>query len=215
MTKCYPVSLKLSGKLCVIIGGGKVAERKTQSLFGCNARIRVISPELTPKLKEWVDKGEIEYKEGNYDPEDLNGAFLVISATDREDINESVSKECLRRNILINVVDAPSKANFFVPATIRRGPLSIAVSTNGKSPLMARLIREELESLYEPEFGDFVNFLGSVRKQVIENVSNPEARQKILSALADKESIRLLRQGYLEQAKERVNDVYHSCGNQP
>lgn len=211
MTMCYPIFLKLSGKLCIVIGGGKVAERKVQSLLECNARIRVISPNLTSRLKDWVNKGLIEYKQGKYDPQDLNGAFLVISATNREDVNESVSKECFRKGILVNVVDVPSKANFFVPATVRRGPLSIAISTDGKSPLMARLIKEDLEALYGPQFGSFIEFLGNIRKQIINNISNPQKRQKILSTLVDKETLCLLRQGCLEQAKERVNNVYRSC----
>ncbi len=214
MTKCYPVALKLSGKLCVIVGGGKVAERKVQSLLECDAQVRVVSPELTFRLRELANNGDIQYKPDRYEPEDLNDAFLVISATDREDINEAISAECRRRNILVNVVDAPAKANFFVPSTIRRGPLSISVSTNGKSPLMAKLLRADLEALYGPDFGDFLDFLGSIREQVVKTVNNPQRRHEILSALADRETIRLLREGYLEQAKERVNNVYCSCGDQ-
>ena len=214
MTKCYPVALKLSGKLCVIVGGGKVAERKVQSLLECDAQVRVISPELTSRLWELANNGNIQYKPDKYEPADLYGAFLVISATDREDVNEAISAECRRRNILVNVVDAPAKANFFVPSTIRRGPLSISVSTNGKSPLMARLLRKDLEALYGPDFGDFLEFIGTIREQIIKNVKNLQRRHEILSALADQETIRLLREGYLEQAKERVNNVYCSCGHQ-
>lgn len=213
VTRYYPVFLKLAGKLCVVIGGGRVAERKVRSLLECEARVRVISPELTPRLKDWADEGKFEYKKGSYEHHDLDGAFLVISATNQENVNESVSAECSRRNILVNVVDTPSRANFFVPATVRRGSLSIAVSTGGKSPLMARLIRQDIESLYGPGFGTFIDYLGSIRKQIVKNVNNPAKRQRILSQLVDVESLRLLKEGYLEQAKERVDSVYRSCGD--
>jgi precorrin-2 dehydrogenase/sirohydrochlorin ferrochelatase len=214
VTHYYPIVLKLSGKLCIVIGGGNVAERKVKSLLECGARVRVVSPQLTSQLREWANKGKIELKPDKYEPEDLDGAFLVISATDQEDVNESVSAECFRRDIPVNVVDVPAKANFFVPSTIRRGPLSISISTNGKSPLMAKLIREDLESLYGPEFGDFLEYLGNVRDQIIKNINDPKRRHKILSTLADRETIRLLREGHLEQAKERINNVYCSCGDQ-
>jgi len=214
VTHYYPIILKLTGKLCIVIGGGNVAERKVQSLLECGARVRVVSPKLTARLRKWADEEKIELKPDKYEPEDLNEAFLVISATNQEAVNELVSAECFRRGIPVNVVDAPDKADFFVPSTVRRGPLSISISTNGKSPLMAKLIREDLESLYGPEFGDFLDYLGDLRDQIIKNISDPKRRHKILSTLADRETIRLLREGYLEQAKERINNVYCSCGNQ-
>lgn len=211
----YPVFLNLSNKLCVVIGGGKVAERKVCSLLDCKARVKVVSPELTPRLKNMVAQGKIECKRGDYAPEDLNNAYLVISATGDREVNESVSKECMERGIPVNVVDTPSLADFIVPATVRRGPLILAVSTSGESPLLARLIREELETLYGQEFATFTTFLGNTRRKIIDSVTNLQNRQKILSQLVDKETLRLLREGCLELAKERVNNVYRSCGHQP
>lgn len=208
--KYYPVLLKLSGRLCVVIGGGKVAERKVKSLLECEASIRLISPDLTPGLAMLVNKKMIDYKQGNYTDADLDGAFLVIAATNKKEVNDSVYAECLKKRILINVVDAPSKTNFIVPSTMRTGSLSISVSTDGKSPLMARLIREELESFYTQEFGLFLDFLADIREQVIVNFQDKNIKQKIFSNLVDKETFRLLRQGYLEKAKERVNCVYNS-----
>lgn len=213
MVSDYPVVLKLAHRLCVVVGGGGVAERKVRALLKCKARIRVVSPGLTFNLQKWADQGMFDYQKKRYQPGDLVGAFLVISATDQRDINESVAAECLSQDILVNVVDAPDQANFYVPATIFNGPLSIAVSTGGKSPLMARLIRQDIESHYGPDFGSFIDFLGIIRKDIIENVDNPVKRQKILSQLVDARSINLIREGCLEQAKERVNNVYHSRGS--
>ena len=200
----YPVFLKLEGRKCLVVGGGSVAERKVQALVRCGADIHVVSPELTPGLKEMSDTGRFHYRAGFYHATDLDGAFLVISATDDDRINSAVAVDCAARSIAVNVVDDPDRCSFVVPSVVHRGDFKLAISTGGNSPHLARVIRQELESAYGPQFEDFVDFLGQVRKQVLETISDPKRRREILNHLVDKETLDILKQGDLERAKERV-----------
>lgn len=200
----YPVFLKLAGRKCLVVGGGSVAERKVQALARCGADIHLVSPELTPGLKEMSDTGRINYRAGFYHTTDLEDAFLVISATDDDGINSVVAVDCAARNIAINVVDDPDRCSFVVPSVVHRGDFKLAISTGGNSPHLARVIRQELECTYGSQFEDFVDFLGRVRKQVLQTVSDPERRREILNNLVDSETMDMLKQGDLERAKERV-----------
>ncbi|RKO67083.1 precorrin-2 dehydrogenase/sirohydrochlorin ferrochelatase family protein [Desulfofundulus salinus] len=215
MPKCYPVSLILSQRLCLVVGGGSVAERKVLSLLACGAKVKVVSPTLTPPLRGLVEKGEISYRQGEYETADLAGVFLVIAATDRDEINRRVAAEAMARNMLVNVVDDPPHGNFYVPAVVRRGSLQIAISTDGKSPLLARKIKEELEKRYGPEYGLLVNLLGELRHDILENIADPRKRRDLLTAILDDQVLQLLARGELEQAKERVINAYHRGRSQP
>ncbi|TLM99451.1 bifunctional precorrin-2 dehydrogenase/sirohydrochlorin ferrochelatase, partial [bacterium] len=148
MSNLYPVCLDLRRKKCLVAGGGKVAERKIRALLDCGAEVYVVSPQLTTELAGMARTGEIVHIERNYTTTDLENAFLVISATDDEKTNRRVAGDCLERNILINVVDDPANCNFIVPAVFRQGALSISVSTEGKSPMLARKIREDLTAVF-------------------------------------------------------------------
>ncbi|WP_066635968.1 precorrin-2 dehydrogenase/sirohydrochlorin ferrochelatase family protein [Desulfolucanica intricata] len=209
MERCYPISVRLSGRKCLVIGGGKVAERKVVSLLECGARVTVVSPELTPYLTELSASGQVEYRQGNYETSDLAGAFLVIGATNNDYINRKVAQDCFARNILINVVDDPPNGNFFVPAQVRRGSFSIAISTDGKSPMFARRIREELEKQYPVEYGDVLDLIGELRLKVIKNISEPEQKYDVLKQMTDDEVMQLLREGQYDRAKELVKNAYY------
>src|SRR3989337_4068042 len=144
----YPIYLDLTGKRCVIVGGGKVAERKCASLIKTDAEITLIAPEITKKLKGYKDKGLIKHIERTYRKGDIRSAFIVISATDSSETNERVARDAKSLHKLTNIVDTPDLCNFIVPSVFRRGTLSIAVSTGGVSPAFAKAIRNELEQIY-------------------------------------------------------------------
>ncbi|SHJ66935.1 precorrin-2 dehydrogenase/sirohydrochlorin ferrochelatase family protein [Desulfofundulus thermosubterraneus] len=215
MPKTYPVSLILSRRPCLVVGGGSVAERKVLSLLACGAKVKVVSPTLTQTLREVAEKGEISYRQGEYETADLDGIFLVIAATDRDEVNHRVAVEAMARNMLVNVVDDPPHGNFYVPAVVRRGSLQIAVSTDGKSPLLARKIKEELEERYGPEYGFLVDLLGEIRHDILDNTADPRKRRDSLTAILDDQVLQLLARGELEQAKERVINAYHRGRSQP
>lgn len=208
MSGRYFISLSLTGKTCLVVGGGQVAERKVQSLLECGARVVVVSPTITPGLARLVEKGRLIYRKGYYTLSDLEGVFLVIGAANREEVNRQVAGDCAERNLIVNIVDDPSKGNFFVPAVVKRGDLSIAVSTGGKSPMLARKIREDLEKTYGAAFGEFLDLLGDLRREVIENVADEELKRKILENLVDDENLSLLKEGCLARVKERLYSAY-------
>ncbi|MCL6638539.1 MAG: bifunctional precorrin-2 dehydrogenase/sirohydrochlorin ferrochelatase [Firmicutes bacterium] len=215
MSRRYTISLDLSGKLCLVVGGGQVAERKVRSLLECGAGVKVVSPGLSPGLRALAAEGRIDYREGPYVTADLDGVFLVIGATDREEVNRRVADDCAARNLVVNIVDDPGKGNFFVPAVVRRGDLTIAVSTGGRSPMLARKIREELERAYGPQYGDFLEILGRLREKVIENESDENRKTEILERFVSEEILGLLKAGRLETVKERLESAYRGCGLEP
>lgn len=215
MSRRYTISLDLFQKDCLVVGGGQVAERKVRSLLECGARVKVISPEITPGMGKLAAEGLILYREGFYQDSDLNGVFLVIGATDREEVNRRIADDCAARNLVVNIVDDPGKGNFFVPAVVRRGALTIAVSTEGKSPMLARKIREELERAYGPQFSEFLELLGQLRERVINNETSEQKKRNLLEELVSEEILDLLKEGRLELVKERLHSAYRGSGLEP
>ncbi len=197
----YPAFINLFGKRCVVVGGGKVAERKVFSLLHSEAEIKVISPVLTDALEKQKNKGRIQHIERDYKRGDLNGAFLVIAATDNERVNTRISKDA---QCLINVVDMPETANFIVPSVVKRGPMTIAVSTSGASPAMAKRIRKELELIYNKDFGRYLNFLKQLRKMIMKEIDDKKARERFLKGLASTELLNILREKGFQKAKDKV-----------
>lgn len=186
----YPAFLDLKDQPCVVLGGGNVAERKTLDLLKAGAQVKVISPGLTSRLKKEKKRGTIKHVNRRFRQGDIKGAFLVIAATDSEDENRKVASN---KGLLLNVVDRPELCTFIVPATLRRGPLQIAVSTSGASPAMARAIRKEMESTYGPEFGKYLNKLKRLREKAVKEIKSSRERERYLKSLASEKIIQMLK----------------------
>lgn len=197
----YPAFLNLRGKNCIVVGGGKVAERKVVALVRSGACVRVVSPELTPVLDRLKSEGVISHVGRRYRKGDLTCAFLAIAATSSEKVNRAVSHDA---PFLVNVIDIPELCNFIVPAVVDRTPLTIAVSTGGASPAMAATIRRELELLYGNEVGRYLLFLGKLRKDALKTIVDKKTREKFLKKAASKEILGILRDEGFLKAKERV-----------
>ncbi|MBE0466675.1 MAG: bifunctional precorrin-2 dehydrogenase/sirohydrochlorin ferrochelatase [Candidatus Desulforudis sp.] len=212
MTTLYPVFVKLAGQPCLVVGGGRVAGRKVRSLLEAGARVRVISPALADDLRELAAAGAIEYEPRGYRPGDVVGAMLVISAADDPAVNRAVAEDCRARRILLNAVDDPEHCSFYVPAALRRGDLTIAVSTGGKSPLLARKIRERLEAEFDPRYGDYLALIGEIRHNIIRNVTDPAEKEQLLEALVTPEILNALANGDYDRVKELVDRVDHRGG---
>ena len=163
----YPICLDLEAKPCVVVGGGRVAERKVLGLLSCSAQVSVISPALTEELQLQHADGNIQWIDREYRQGDLAQAFLVIAATDDEETQKEVYEEAAGNNLLLNVADVPQRCNFILPATVRRGDLAISVSTAGKSPALARKLRMELEKSFGPEYGILVDIMGALRPEIL------------------------------------------------
>jgi len=161
--KYYPVFWNIAGKKCVVVGGGEVAERKVKRLLNCGAKVFIISSRLTPELARLSEKNIIVHIAKEYSGEYIYGAALVVGATDDEKTNAAISSDARSKGIPVNIVDDPQKCDFILPSLVERGDLTIAIGTSGKSPALARHLREELESKYGKEYEIFLNILGSLR----------------------------------------------------
>jgi precorrin-2 dehydrogenase len=157
----YPIFLDLSGRRCVVVGGGQVANRKARKLLQARAEVVVISPHVRSELESVAaEVHRRPYVEG-----DLEGAHLAFAATDVREVNAAVAREAAERGVPVNVADRPSEGDFAVPSTLRRGRLQLAVSTGGASPTLARRIRDELEGLFGPEWAGMIEELHAARKR--------------------------------------------------
>ena len=167
--KYYPIFLDIRGKICVIVGGGEVAARKAERLLDCGAKVFVISPKLTPALAALKEKDVISHIAAEYTGDLIHGAALVIGATDDEKTNATISLDARSKDIPVNIVDDPQKCDFILPSLVQRGDLAITIGTGGKSPALARHLREELEAKYGREYEIFLNILGSLRVKMLKN----------------------------------------------
>lgn len=196
-----PVFLDLEGKKCVVIGGGEVALRKVRMLLECGADIAVISPAFHPNLWPLAKNGSIRVIQRPYKTGDLRGAVLVIAATGRRETNRKISREAGKKRIWINVADDPERSDFIVPSFFRRGGLTIAVSTSGMSPALARKIRTKLEQDFGEEYQRLLSLIEEVRSMVKQRkirVSNDVWQEALNVDLL----IGLVRKGQHEEVKK-------------
>jgi len=193
-----------------------VSERKVHSLLETQAQVRVISPKLTESLARLAETGAIEYLPRPYQRGDLEGAFLVIAATDDASTNQAVAREAERRHSLVNVVDSPALGNFTLPAVVRRGALTISISTEGQSPALAAHIRRRLEECIGPEYAALLDVLGEQREWVI-HACPPERRRDLWQGLVNSDLLDLLREGKDAEARERLRVLVNAylSGEEP
>ena len=204
MSKFYPIHLNVTGKKCVIIGGGKVAYRKACSLKESGADVVVVSPEVCSEMVN--EEGLVLIKEV-YEECFLDGALLVIAATDNEVINKKVTLDAEKRNIIVNVVDYPERCSFIVPSTINRGDLCISISTGGASPAVAKRIREELESVFGKEYKEYLDLLTEMRCLAMSTVEDSVKRRKVLQRLAEKDIFDTVKDKGVKSAEAKMRDI--------
>ncbi|MBI5079040.1 bifunctional precorrin-2 dehydrogenase/sirohydrochlorin ferrochelatase [Candidatus Saganbacteria bacterium] len=162
----YPINLDIDGKKCVVVGGGRVAERKVVALLRFGAAVVVVSSSFTAKLRCLARERRIELIRRRYRAGDLSGAILAIAATDDPAANEKISEDAEKGKILVNVVDKPSLCSFIAPSIIKRGPLMVSISTSGQAPALSKALRVKLEELISPRMGKLVEELGKRRRKL-------------------------------------------------
>lgn len=184
----YPISLKLNGRLVVVIGAGHIALRKTGALLAAGAEVSVVSGDIKAELISQWERLGIKLIKEQYSKSCLGGAFLVIAATNDHELNKQVYKDCRELKILCNVVDEPQLCDFFVPAVMKRGDLQIAVSTEGNCPAFAAHLRRKLESIFTDKYAEFLTELTMARKQIVEFVQDVNKRKNLLEQLVQDSS---------------------------
>ena len=199
----YPINLKIEGKNCIVVGGGKVAERKAKTLLVANAKVTLIAPQVTLGLAKMATENEITIIARPYRQGDLQDCWLVICATNEEQINQLIANHAKQQQILVNVVDDPDVGNFVIPAQIARKDLLLTVSTGGKSPAFAKLMRQDLAQCYGPEYGEYLEFFDKLRQRIQQRVMSVEQRENIWATITT-EILQLLREGKYAEAEEKI-----------
>ena len=175
----YPIFLELAGRRAVVIGAGSVAVRKVQTLLSAGARVVVVAERIDDMMTALCTGTNVEIIRAPYSKDYLTGALLAIAATNNNELNKKIYKDCQELEILCNVVDVPELCDFYVPAVVKRGPLQIAISTDGHSPAYAGHVREKLEKLFTEKHGQFVAELEAIRTRVIEQLPAPADRKAL------------------------------------
>jgi precorrin-2 dehydrogenase/sirohydrochlorin ferrochelatase len=183
----FPIFLKLTGRPCIVIGAGNLADSKIESMQAANARVTVIAPAANARIVAMAESGEVTWHQREYATGDLAGHFLVVAATDNPAVNRAVFAEAEAAGILINAVDDPPFCDFYFPSVVRRGDLQIAISTAGASPALAQRLRKEINALLPLDTGDWLAELGNLRREVLQLEPLNGARKELLHQLASRE----------------------------
>lgn len=200
----YPINLDVAGRGCVVIGGGPVAERKTLTLLSAGAIVTLISPEATDGLRKLAADGRLDWRQRCWQAGDLAGCFMAVCATSQQAVNAAAAAEGRQLGVLVNVADNPELSDFTLPALVSRGDLLIAVSTGGGSPMLARRIREQIEQQYNEHFGCYLQELAAIREQMKNCLPAAADREGFWRLALDTETLDLVRQGNLGEAKEKI-----------
>lgn len=179
-----PVMLKCDGRLCLLVGGGAVAERKAAALLDAGASVHIVSPQLkSGQLRRLADEGAVRWTSRAYEPGDLQGAFLVYAATNDDALNKTIALEADRLGIWVNVASDGEAGSFISPAVMRRGRLTLAVATSGAGPAAAVRIRQQLEEQFGREYEEYLDILYSMRSAIKAQVESAETRKRLLDRL--------------------------------
>ena len=206
----YPVLIHLEGKKVIVVGGGIVAQRKIDTLVEYDADVHVVSRELTPVLGKYLEQGTIKLLGHEFRDKHLNGAFMVIAATDDPLLNRQVSEKAREKGLLVNAVDQPSHCNFIVPSILRRGDLLIAVSTSGKSPALAKKVREELEERFGEEYESLLILLGHLRKEMLSQGLPADENRRIFHELVNSHILDAIAKNDWNEVATILNTIIHT-----
>ncbi|MBI4771886.1 MAG: bifunctional precorrin-2 dehydrogenase/sirohydrochlorin ferrochelatase [Chloroflexi bacterium] len=200
----YPIALRLEGRRCLVVGGGRVAERKIAALLDARAEVVVIAPEITPALRELATQGQVVLHEREVVASDVIGATLVIAAADIPQVNGIVWQACRAAGVLINTVDVPTHSDFYTPAVVRRAPVTVAITTDGHSPGLSVWLRRHLEAALPARIGELAETLGNLRAQVGQAIRERTERAAFWNRVVDDQLVALAEQEGMDAVRERV-----------
>ena len=208
----YPIFLDVEDRGVTIIGGGNVCARKAETMLRYGARVTVVSPKFTDEIEKWAREGAIAIKRKAYDASDLEGASIVIASTDDQRVNEQIAADCRARKIPVNVVDVTPLCEFIVPAIVENGSVQIAISTGGKSPALARTLKEDLYRMVGTEYAEVNDALGSLRENAKKVLPTDLDRKAFFDGIIARGVLDLLRAGRRHAAYEAIAAACHEAG---
>ena len=202
----FPIFIQLEEEDCLVAGGGRVAQRKVEILLEYGPKIRLVAPRVTDSLWKLGQQGKIQIFLRRFRPEDLEGARLVIAASNDPEVNGSISAACRQQNIPVNVVDVKEECSFLFPALVKDQDVTVGISTGGSSPAMARLLKERIRSALPEGCGQAARWVGEQRERLKAAVASPSLREKIFKGLAEQALIRA-GVGREMASEEEVNEL--------
>jgi precorrin-2 dehydrogenase/sirohydrochlorin ferrochelatase len=191
----YPIYLDIENRNVLIIGGGNVCARKAETMLKYGARVTIVSPEFTDEIQQWASDGKLQLRKKHYQSTDLEGVHIVIASTDDQSVNETIAADCRARRIPVNVVDVTPLCEFIVPAIIEKGSIQIAISTGGKSPALARTLKEDLQRSIGPEYAEVNDVLGTLRDGAKSVLATDVDRKHFFDAIIARGILDMLRAG--------------------
>jgi precorrin-2 dehydrogenase/sirohydrochlorin ferrochelatase len=205
MAALFPMFVKLDRRKVVVVGAGRIAIQKLESLLQAGADVQVVAPEAAEEIQELARSGSLSWTQSEFNNEHLAGALLVIAATGDPAVNELVYQAAQEQGVLCNSVDEPERCDFYYPAVVRRGDLQIAISTAGKSPALAQRLRKELEEQFDSSYISWLNWLGRVRELLFRCEVEPELRTQTLHRI----SARAVYERFKSSRERRTQDAHH------
>jgi siroheme synthase-like protein len=208
-TPFYIACLRLTGRHCVVIGGGEVGLEKVEGLLACDAEVTLIAPDAHAELVQLALEGSIRWEQREYRSEDLDGALIAIAATNDTDLNIRVFEDAEARSMLVNVVDVPPLCNFILPAIVRTGPLAVAISTAGASPALAKRMKREIAEQFGEPYALLAIVLNEARGWAKATLPTYQDRKQFFESIVngDPDPIELIRAGDLEAVRELIEDA--------
>jgi siroheme synthase-like protein len=208
----YPIFLDIEDRSVVIIGGGNVCARKAETMMNYGAKVTIVSPEFTEEIEQWGAAGKLTMRRKRYEETDLDGANIVIASTDDTATNERIAADCRRRRIPVNVVDVTPLCEFIVPAIVESGSIRIAVSTGGKSPALARTLKEDLQRMVGSEYAEVNDVLGSLRESAKNVLPTDADRKRFFDGIVAAGILGMLRDGRRREAYETIAGACDAAG---
>jgi precorrin-2 dehydrogenase/sirohydrochlorin ferrochelatase len=205
--KYYPLFLDIIDRRCVVVGGGDVAERKVGRLLDFGASVVVVGKTLTPGLQTMKKEGRIDHIDADYDKAFIDDAFLVIGATDRDDVNAKISRDARDKGILVNIVDDPDKCDFVLPSLLKQGDLLIAISTGGKSPALAKKLREEMEQLFGTEYQTLLEVMGQLREKLVVKGRSSDENRRLFEEVVHSDILQHIKDKSWDKVKKIIYDI--------
>jgi len=208
----YPIFIDVENHDVVIIGGGEVCARKAETMMRYGARVTIVSPEFTPEIEGWANDGKLAIRRKRYESNDLDGASIVIASTDDTSVNEQIAADARARKVPVNVVDVTPLCEFIVPAIIEKGSVTIAVSTGGKSPALARTLKEDLNRTIGPEYAEVNDLLGTLRDGAKKVLPTDADRKRFFDSLIAAGILEMMRDGRRGEAHATVQRMCEAAG---